>query len=272
VIPIGAVEPSASKVKSMEVLGGTPGSLQSAELRRPVASPSQYRDRHCSVLDLGLVEYGEAFRFQRAVATARESDTVSDVLILLEHPPVITLGRRANSANVIVAEEMLRSEGVALYKSTRGGDVTYHGPRQIVGYPILNLRKLGMGAAAYVHGLEAVLIDLLREYGLEGTRDSHYIGVWVGSEKVAAVGVAISAGITMHGFALNVEPNLSHFRLINPCGITDKGVTSMAQLLGRPVSVEEVRPRLVTSFARTFGTEMSLCDPGELSAAGISLP
>ena len=210
---------------------------------------------------MGLVEYGEAFRLQRTVAQARDAGDMSDALILLEHPPVITLGRRANRANVVAAEELLRKEGVAVYQSTRGGDVTYHGPGQIVGYPILKLRELRLGAAAYVHGLEAMLIDLLSGFGLEARRDPKYIGVWVGEEKVAAIGVAISAGITMHGFALNVEPNLSHFRLINPCGITDKGVTSMARLLGRSVTVEEVRPRLVESFARTFGMEMTAGAP-----------
>ncbi len=209
---------------------------------------------------------------QRAVSQARDAGDLSDVLILLEHFPVITLGRRANRANVVVPEELLRKEGVALYQSTRGGDVTYHGPGQLVGYPILKLRELRLGAAAYVHGLEAVLMDLLSGFGLEGKRDPHYIGVWVGEEKVAAIGVAISAGITMHGFALNVNPNLSHFQLINPCGITDKGVTSMARLLGRPVTVDEVRPRLVESFARTFGMEFERCDPVSLAVAGIHMP
>lgn len=224
------------------------------------------------MLEMGLVEYGKAFRLQRTVAQARDAGDMSDALILLEHPPVITLGRRANRANVVAAEELLRTEGVAVYQSTRGGDVTYHGPGQIVGYPILKLRELRLGAAAYVHGLEAMLIDLLGGFGLEARRDPKYVGVWVGEEKVAAIGVAISAGVTMHGFALNVEPNLSHFRLINPCGITDRGVTSMARLLGRSVTVEEVQPRLIESFARTFGMEIEHRDLTSLVAAGIPLP
>lgn len=223
------------------------------------------------MLNMGLVEYGEASRFQRAVADARAAGTLPDTLILLEHPPVITMGRRAGTENIIVPEELLRREGVALHQSSRGGDVTYHGPGQIVGYPILKLRPLGLGAAAYVHGLEAMLIDLLGAFGIEARTDPHYIGVWVGEEKVAAIGVAISGGITMHGFALNVEPNLSHFKLINPCGITDRGVTSMARLLGRTVTVDEVRPRLVESFSRTFGMEMAR-DMDAVASAGISLP
>ncbi len=195
-----------------------------------------------------------------------------DVLITLEHPPVLTLGRRANRMNILVPEELLRREGVAVYQSTRGGDVTYHGPGQLVGYPILALRPLGMGASAYVHTLERVIIDLLREYGIEAGQDPDYIGVWAGKEKITAIGVAISGGITTHGFALNVDPNLAHFRLINPCGIMDKGVTSMVKVLGHTVPFPEVRSRLISHFARLFDMEMVPCSAADLTAAGISLP
>jgi lipoyl(octanoyl) transferase len=228
--------------------------------------------RSCYILRLGLVEYGEAFRLQRAIATAREKGALPDVMIALEHPPVLTLGRRANPANILAPEERLTREGVVVQQSSRGGDVTYHGPGQLVGYPILALRPLGMGAHRYVHTLEGVIIDLLRDFGIEARRDANYIGVWVGEEKIAAIGVAISGGITTHGFALNVDPNLSHFRLINPCGITDKGVTSMARLLGRPVEVPEVLPSLTHHFARWFEMEMVPCPSNELAAAGIRLP
>lgn len=221
---------------------------------------------------MGLVEYGEAFRLQRAIASARQEGALPDTLILLEHPPVITLGRKANQMNIIAPRELLQREGVAVHQSTRGGDVTYHGPGQLVGYPILGLRGLGLGVSSYVHSLERVLIDLLGQFGLEGRQDPDYIGVWVGDQKVAAIGVAVSGGVTTHGFALNVDPNLSHFRLINPCGITDRGVTSVARLLGRPVTVSEVRPMLVRSFTRVLGVEMAACQPEDLSAAGISLP
>jgi lipoyl(octanoyl) transferase len=191
---------------------------------------------------LGLVEYGEAFRLQRAVAAARETGTIPDILITLEHPPVLTLGRRANHANILAPEEWLRREGVSVYQSTRGGDVTYHGPGQLVGYPIVGIRALGLGAADYVHTLERAIIDLLSRFGLKGWQDPHYIGVWVGDEKVAAIGVAVSGGVTTHGFALNVNPNLAHYRLINPCGITDRGVTSLSRLLKREVDMSEVLP------------------------------
>jgi len=221
---------------------------------------------------LGLVEYGEAFRLQRAVAAARETGTLPDILITLEHPPVLTLGRRANQANIIAPEEWLRREGVSVYQSTRGGDVTYHGPGQLVGYPILAIRSLGLGAADYVHSLERAIIDLLSRYGIEGRQDPHYIGVWVGDEKVAAIGVAVSGGVSTHGFALNVNPNLAHFRLINPCGITDKGVTSLSMLVSREVDVSEVRPLMVESFGKVFGLKMEAGDPANLAFLGISLP
>ncbi len=228
-------------------------------------------DRQCYLVQLGLVEYESAFQLQKSVAAAREEGRVPDTLLLLQHPPVITLGRKASGSNIIVPEDLLRMQGVGVHRSTRGGDVTYHGPGQIVGYPIFNLRGLGMGAAAYVHGLEAALIETLGGFGLRAERDPAYIGVWTGGEKIAAIGVAISGGITMHGFALNVDPDLGHFRLINPCGITDRGVTSMSRLLGRSIPVEEVMPRLVESFARTFGLEMVPAELGQLVAAGVAV-
>jgi len=223
----------------------------------------------CLHLELGLVEYGEAFRFQKALASARQENRIPDLFITLEHPPVLTLGRRANRANLLVSEELLSREGVALHQSTRGGDITYHGPGQLVGYPILSLRPLRLGAADYVHGLERVIIDVLGEMGLEGRQDPDYIGVWVGDEKVAAIGVAVSGGVTIHGFALNVNSNLDHFRLINPCGITDKGVTSLTRLLKRSITVEEIRPIVTRSFARLFGMEMVPISLAELGALGV---
>jgi lipoyl(octanoyl) transferase len=229
-------------------------------------------ERYCQHIDLGLVEYGEAFRLQKAVAAARASGNVPDSLILLEHPPVLTLGRRADRANLLFSPERLRDQGIAVHQSTRGGDVTYHGPGQIVGYPILHLRQMGLGAAAYVHGLEDVLIEVIRGYGLEAGKDPNYVGVWIGAAKVAAIGVAISGGVTMHGFALNVDLDLSHFQLINPCGITDRGVTSLAHAIGTPVPMDEVRQRLAESFGRRFGVEMRRRSPDALAAAGIELP
>lgn len=224
------------------------------------------------LLDLGLVEYAEAFQLQQTLAAGRASGALPDTLVLLQHSPVLTLGRRASGSNIVAAEELLRREGVVVHNSTRGGDVTYHGPGQIVGYPILGLRSLGLGAAAYVHGLESSLIDLLGKFGIEAGTDPKYIGVWVGDAKIAAIGVAISHGISMHGFALNVDPKLDHFRLINPCGITDRGVTSMARLLHREVPMELVRPALLESLARTFALDIAPADREWLTGVGISVP
>lgn len=226
----------------------------------------------CLLLQLGRVEYGDAFRFQQAVAALREVGALPDTVILLEHPPVLTLGRRANRANILAPDEWLAREGVTVHQSTRGGDVTYHGPGQVVGYPIVDLRARKLGIAAYVHGLEKVIIETLAHWDIEAQLDSHYIGVWTGDRKIAAIGVAVSRGITLHGFALNVCPKLAHFGLINPCGITERGVTSMAELLGLPPPLEQVKAALVEGFSRVFGIEPAPPRPGELEAIGLSLP
>lgn len=226
----------------------------------------------CYFLRLGLVDYGEAFRLQRSIAAARERGLLPDLLVTLQHPPVVTLGRRANRLNILAPDEQLLREGITVHQSSRGGDVTYHGPGQLVGYPILALRGLGMGASRYVHTLEQVIMDVLGDLGIESQQDPGYVGVWVGDEKIAAIGVAISGGITTHGFALNVDPNLSHFGLINPCGITDRGVTSISRLLGRQIEVPEVVPLIEKHFGRRFGLSMAACPPHELARAGIELP
>lgn len=229
-------------------------------------------DKRCWLLGLGLVEYAEAFRLQQAVAAARAAGVLPNTLITLQHPPVVTLGRSAHAENLLVPPELLRLEGVAVHDSNRGGDVTYHGPGQLVAYPILALRPLGLGPSEYVHSLERVVIDFLRTFGLEGRRDPRYIGVWVADEKIAAIGVRVSRGITLHGFAINVDPDLSHFRLINPCGITDRGVTSLAKLTGRPLSVPEILPFLVESFARVFDVQMVPRGLADLSALEVPVP
>lgn len=228
--------------------------------------------RRCLLVNLGLVEYGEASRLQREIAAARVAGALPDTLVLLQHPPVLTLGRRANRSNILVPSELLERQGISVFETSRGGDVTYHGPGQLVGYPIVGLRDLGLGPSDYVHTLERVIIDLLGKLGLEGRRVRSFVGVWVGDEKVAAIGVSVSRGVTNHGFAINVDPDLSHFRLINPCGITDKGVTSISRLLGRPVSVAGVWPHLVESFASHLSMKMVPCRPDDLSSAGVHLP
>ena len=197
---------------------------------------------------LGRVPYAEADELQRALLE-RAAD---DYLLLLEHPHVYTLGKSADPAHVLVPPA---SVGADLVRTDRGGDVTYHGPGQLVGYPIVTLPEWRAGqrdVVAYVRRLEAVLISALGDLGVEAERDDGYTGVWVGGEKIAAIGVRVSRGRTRHGFALNVNPDLSMFGHIVPCGIADRGVTSMERLLGRPVPRPAVEAAIVSAFSAVF--------------------
>jgi lipoate-protein ligase B len=206
-------------------------------------------------LDVGRAPYAPTLRLQeRLVAEVKAADPERAYLVLVEHePPVITLGRGADAAHVVASAARLRAEGIELHPSSRGGDVTYHGPGQLVGYPILRLDLHGRDVHRYLRDLEEVLIRLLARFGIEGGRVEGQTGVWVGCEKVAAIGVAIRRWVTYHGFALNVCPDLRHFDLIVPCGIRGKGVTSLEKLLGRPVPVAEVKAPLVECMLEVFG-------------------
>jgi lipoyl(octanoyl) transferase len=213
---------------------------------------------HLTYIDLGRAAYEPTVRLQkRMVAEVKAADTEQAYLVLVEHdPPVITLGRGAKDAgHVLVPEDQLAREGIEVHASSRGGDVTYHGPGQLVAYPILRLDLHGRDVHRYLRDLEEVVIRLLARFGVAGERVEGLTGVWVGHYKIAAIGVAISRWVTYHGLALNVEPNLSHFGLIVPCGIRDKGVTSLARVLGRPVTVAEVKRPLVECVAEVFGFE-----------------
>lgn len=210
-------------------------------------------ERKLAVVDLGRCDYDTAWDVQTAVhATILEDEGEPDRLILVEHPAVITLGRGADPQNVLFNEDYLSSQGVELRRTDRGGDVTYHGPGQIVAYPIVRLMGRRRDVHGYFRSLEQVVIELLAEYRIRAGREDGLTGVWVGDEKVCAMGVAIKRWITYHGLALNVAPNLGHFRLITPCGIADKGVTSMRELLGRSVPMAEVKEKLVRQFAAEF--------------------
>ena len=185
--------------------------------------------------------YAAAWTLQRELVTARQAGRIGDVVLLVEHPPVITIGRAGRSANVLLPRALLAAQGFEVFEVERGGDVTYHGPGQLVGYPIVDLRALDEDVVRYVRSLEGVLIDALQQFGVSAERVRGYPGAWVGNSKIAAIGVAVKRRVTMHGFALNVAPNLDHFAVINPCGL-GKPVTSMARVLGRPVSLREVQP------------------------------
>lgn len=205
------------------------------------------------VAQLGRENYLDGLHLQHELLSLRQQDSIPDTLLLLEHPPVITIGKSGKADNVLLSEEMLQQEGVELHRIERGGDVTYHGPGQLVGYPILDLKNYNRSVKEYIHRMEEVFIQLLQqEYGIKAGREEGFIGVWVEQEKILAIGVAVKRRITMHGFALNVNPNLSHFGLINPCGITDRGVTSLAKLLGREISMEQIREQVEQYFCQIF--------------------
>ena len=206
--------------------------------------------------DLGLCPYEQALDLQRRLVSEQKSGSGADTLLLLEHPPILTLGRRANEANILASPEALARQGISVYKVDRGGDVTNHGPGQLVGYPVIDLSHFRRDISWYVCSLAQVLIRTLAEFGVDSAYRPEYPGVWVDDEKVAAIGAHISSWITSHGFALNVDPNMRHWELIIPCGLRDKGVTSLARLLGRPVSLAEVMPKVVRNFGAVFEVDM----------------
>lgn len=236
-----------------------------APAARPVTSPApaaRYGGASspgrpiCLVASLGLVPYGEALALQRQLNEARYAGRLPDVLLLLEHPPVFTLGRRGRRHDIYAPPERLRELGIEVYETNRGGLVTYHGPGQLVGYPIVELRALAGDAPRYVSGLEETIIRALAEHGIEGFRDPAARGVWTRDGKIAAIGVAVSRGITLHGFAMNLQPDLSHFALINPCGLEERGVTSAERLLGHPLDVAAFQQAIAFHFGQVFGRAM----------------
>jgi lipoyl(octanoyl) transferase len=211
-----------------------------------------------SVRRLGVVDYNAGLDLQRELVEERRAGRIGDTLLLLEHPPVITLGvkTRGNPTHIVATSDELTAAGVTVHETGRGGDVTYHGPGQLVGYPILDLRPDRTDVHRYVRDLEEALILALHEFGISGMRVPGLTGVWVGApgqeDKVAAIGVRISRWITSHGFALNVSPDLGHFDLIVPCGIKDRGVTSIARLLTRDVAMADVEEAVVRGMTAVF--------------------
>jgi len=210
--------------------------------------------RELEVRRLGIVGYEEALALQRHLVEERKAERVPDLLLLLQHPPVITLGVKGDGgrANIVATPERLEALGISVHETGRGGDVTYHGPGQIVGYPIVDLRPDRCDVHRYVRDVEEVMIRVCADYGVHAERIKGLTGAWVGAEKIGAIGVRISRWITSHGFAFNVSTDLDHFRLIVPCGIRDHGVTSLEKATGRPVSIAEVEDAVVRRFAETF--------------------
>ena len=209
----------------------------------------------CHLEQHGLVDYAAALELQRERVAQRKAGTIPDTLILLEHPHVYTLGRNAREENMLVSEDFLASRGAQVFQTDRGGDVTYHGPGQLVGYPILDLTQHRRDISWYMRSLEEVFIRTARDFGIEAGRSEGAAGVWVGNNKLAAMGVHLSRWVTSHGFALNVNTDLRYFEWIVPCGLRDKGVTSLAKLLGHPVEMDDVVERVVEHFGGVFGFE-----------------
>jgi lipoyl(octanoyl) transferase len=209
---------------------------------------------------LGLVDYAAALELQRERVAQRKAGTIPDTLLLLEHPHVYTLGRNAREENMLVSPEGLASRGAQVFTTDRGGDVTYHGPGQLVGYPILDLTQHRRDISWYMRSLEEVFILTARDFGIEAMRSAGAAGVWVGNDKLTAMGVHLSRWVTSHGFAMNVNTDLRYFDAIVPCGLQDKGVTSLAKLLGRAVEMDEVTERVVEHFGEVFGMEVRAVD------------
>jgi lipoate-protein ligase B len=209
----------------------------------------------CTLLRPGILEYQDAWQLQRRIADDVRAGG-DPALILLEHPPTYTLGARGSTEHLLLARDAYARRGAAVVQSDRGGDVTFHGPGQIVGYPILDLRKRGMGPVRYVCALEEMLIDALRGYGIDAGRRDGARGVWAGTSKIAAIGVRVTRGVSMHGFALNVNTDLSWFDDIVPCGIRDGGVTSMQAMTGETFDIGDVMSDVAPAFGRAFGVEV----------------
>ena len=205
------------------------------------------------ILNLDIVPYEKAFELQKRLVKMRSQEVINDILILLEHPPVFTVTRKATLDNILASPDELKGKGISVCKTNRGGDITYHGPGQLVGYPIMNLKDYGKDLHKYIRTIEEMIIRVLMDYGITAHRDKINPGVWVGNEKIAAIGIAVkSSWTTMHGFAFNINPDLNHYALIVPCGISDRGVTSLSKLLGKSISQKEVRQKLIQHYQDVF--------------------
>ena len=220
---------------------------------------NQFIFRKFDYCDLGLIDYKKAWDLQYEIYNKRLHKEVNDTLLLLEHPHTYTLGKVAAKENLLINEDQLKQQGVSVYEIDRGGDITYHGPGQIVGYPIINLSQWNEDTHKYLRALEEVLIQTCADFGLKGERNSKYTGVWLNDRKIAAIGIKVSRWITMHGFAFNVNTNLSYFNGIIPCGIKDKEVTSLRNELGREIDLNEVKSLIVEKFREVFGYNSINC-------------
>jgi len=217
------------------------------------------------VINAGMLGYEDSWYLQNALKKARQEERVGDTLIMVQHPPTITLGRRGKEDNILIEGEVLKREGIELFATDRGGDVTFHGPGQLVGYPIISLSVHGLSVSQYMGLLEDVIISTLNDLGVIAKKIPHVIGVWVGEKKIASFGIRVSRGVTSHGFALNINNDLRPFEFINPCGMKDIKVTSLQEILARNVDYVYIENILITHFSRIFririGERINLCFP-----------
>ncbi len=238
-----AVRPSISKPREKVVSGGSP----------------------CRAYDLGLVEYEQALRLQDNLLSARLASKIPDIVLLLQHPSIITIGASGSERNIIVPRELLAGEGIPVRHVDRGGDITCHNPGQLVGYLIFDLRSKREGLHQYVRHLEEVIIRTLDAFSVSARRDPQYPGVWAGKEKVCALGIRVRHWGTRHGFALNVNNDLKQFGYIKPCGIPDRQVTSISRLLGRDLALEEVTSCLIEQLGKVFNIDIRRRSAEELN-------
>ena len=210
----------------------------------------------CNILDTGLKDYMEVYGLQKKLLAERIKNEIPDTLILTEHPPTFTIGRKGGRENILVSNEVLKKNRIKVYEIDRGGDITYHGPGQIVGYPIINLAEWNKDIHLYLRSLEEVIIRFLSYFKITAGRINDYTGVWVGNEKIAAIGIGVSKWTTFHGFCININPDKKHFRMITPCGITDKKVTSLDELTGEITDMRKAKQILVTEFGNCFSRDM----------------
>lgn len=210
----------------------------------------------CQAVDLGLITYQEAYKIQKGALEKRKQGKISDVLFLLEHRSVITIGRSGCEKNILISDNYLKANDIAICKTDRGGDATFHGPGQLIAYPVFDLKEQSKDVHLYLRKLEKTGIHFLKKYGIESSKKIGYTGVWVNSEKIASIGVGFSNWISYHGLAVNINTDLNKFSLINPCGISACKMTSLSEITGKTMDIAESKNRLIESFKVIFNLEI----------------